>query len=125
MGFNLLKNSLISSKNFEKVLERIELMEANIHGENSISIIDPESRHMPNKDGKMGLNYNYQTVTDNKYGFRIVHYITNNPNDEKEVKRLVDMAGERLKTDEFILCVDNGYWNPDLLKKSTKEIQEL
>ena len=109
-GIYLLKNSLISSKNFEKVLERIELMEANIHGENSISIIDPESRHMVNKKGKMGLNYNYQTITDNKYGFRIVHYITNNPNDEKEVKRLVDMTGERLKTDEFILCLDNGYW---------------
>ena len=109
-GIYLLKNSLISSKNFEKVLERIELMEANIHGENSIIIIDPESRHMVNKKGKMGLNYNYQTITDNKYGFRIVHYITNNPNDEKEVKRLVDMTGERLKTDEFILCLDNGYW---------------
>ena len=39
-GIYLLKNSLISSKNFEKVLERIELMEANIHGENSISIMN-------------------------------------------------------------------------------------
>ena len=52
-------------------------------GEHSISTTDPESRHMPDKKGKMGLNYNYQTVTDNKYGFRLAHYITNNTNDQK------------------------------------------
>ena len=119
-GIHLLKLSLISSKNFEKVIERIQLMEENITGEHSISITDPESRHMPDKKGKMGLNYNYQTVTDNKYGFRLVHYLTNNPNDQKEVKRLADMTKEKIHTDNFILCVDNGYWNPELLKEILK-----
>ena len=75
---------------------------------------------MPDKKGKMGLNYNYQTVTDNKYGFRLVHYITNNTNDQKEVKRLADMTTERIHTDNFIICVDNGYWNPDQLKEILK-----
>ena len=116
-GIYLLKLSLKSSKNFKKILERIEQMEDNISGEHSISIIDPEARHMPDKKGNMGLNYNYQTVTDEKYGFRIAHYITNNPNDEKEVKKLVDITTQRIHTDEFILCVDNGYWSPELLKK--------
>lgn len=110
----------MSSKSFEKVLERIQLMEANINGEHSISITDPESRHMPNKKGKMGLNYNYQTVTDNKYGFRLVHYITNNTNDQKELKKLVNMTKERIHTDKFTICVDNGYWNPELLKEISK-----
>ena len=119
-GIHLLKLSLISSRNFKKVIERIQLMEENITGENSISIIDPESRHMPDKKGKMGLNYNYQTVTDNKYGFRLVHYITNNTNDQKEIKRLVGMTTERIHTDNFIICVDNGYWNPDQLKEILK-----
>ena len=119
-GIHLLKLSLISSKSFEKVIERIQLMEENITGENSISIINPESRHMPDKKGKMGLNYNYQTVTDNKYGFRLVHYITNNTNDQKEVKILVDMTTERIHTDNFIICVENGYWNPDQLKEILK-----
>ena len=119
-GIHLLKLSLISSRNFKKVIGRIRLMEENITGENSISIIDPESRHMPDKKGKMGLNYNYQTVTDNKYGFRLVHYITNNTNDQKEVKRLADMTTERIHTDNFIICVDNGYWNPDQLKEILK-----
>ena len=119
-GIHLLKLSLMSSRNFEKVIVRIRLMEKNITGENSISIIDPESRHMPDKKGKMGLNYNYQTVTDNKYGFRLVHYITNNTNDQKELKRLADMTTERIHTDNFIICVDNGYWNPDQLKEILK-----
>ena len=116
-GMHLLKLSLISSKNFEKVIERIQLMEENITGKNSISITDPESRHMPDKKGKMGLNYNYQTVTDNKYGFRLVHYITNNANDQKEIKRLAEMTKERIHTDNFTICVDNGYWDPELLKE--------
>lgn len=119
-GMHLLKLSLISSKNFKKVMERIQLMEDNISSENSVSIIDPESRHMPNKKGKMGLNYNYQTVTDNKNGFRLAHYITNNANDQKELKRLVDITTEKIHTDNFIICVDNGYWNPKLLKEILK-----
>lgn len=65
-GIHLLKLSLESSKGFQKVLERIPLMERNIDSKNSISIIDPEARHMLNKDNKMSFNYNYQTVTDNK-----------------------------------------------------------
>ena len=51
-GMHLLKLSLISSKSFEKVMERIKLMEENITGENSISINDPESRHMVDKKAK-------------------------------------------------------------------------
>ena len=62
-------------------------MEANITGENSVSIIDPEARHIPDKSGIMGLNYNYQTVTDDKYGFKIAHYVTNNSNNQKEAKK--------------------------------------
>ena len=69
-GIDLLKLSLKSSRNFDKVLKRIKLMEDNINGENSVSTIDPEARHMLDKDGNMGLNYNYQTVTDNKYGIQ-------------------------------------------------------
>lgn len=108
-GIYLLKLSLKSSKDFEKVLKRIELMETNINGKNGVSIIDPEARHMRDKDGNMGLNYNYQTVTDDKYGFRIAHYLTNNTNDQKEAKKLTDMTTQRLHTDNFTICFDNGY----------------
>ena len=119
-GIHLLRRSLESSESFQKVLERIDLMEKNIDGENSISIIDPEARHMLNKNKKMGLNYNYQTVTDNKNGFRIAHYLTSNSNDSEEAKRLVDITIERLHTDNFIICMDNGYWNPEQFKEIYK-----
>lgn len=115
-GIHLLKLSLRSSKDFSKVLKRIEHMQANIDGENSISIIDPETRHMLDKKGNMGLNYNYQTVTDDKYGFRIVHYVTNHTNDQKEAKKLSDLTTQRLHTDNFTICFDNGYWEIDNLK---------
>ena len=91
-GIHLLKLSLKSTKDFNKILERIKLMEDNIDGENSVSIIDPESRHMVNKDGKMGLNYNYQTVTDNKYGFRVTHYLTNNTKKKNEILNMVNLT---------------------------------
>ena len=68
----------------------------------------------------MDLNYNYQTVTDNKYGFRIAHYITNAANDQKEAKKVVDLTIEKLHTDYFIICFDNGYWNEYLLILITK-----
>ena len=116
-GIHLLKLSLQSSNDFNKVLERIKLMEENIVGENSVSIIDPESRYMRNKDGNMGLNYNYQTVTDNKFGFRVMHYLTNNANDENELYKMANLTAQHLHKDNFILCVDNGYWNPELFKK--------
>ena len=54
-------------------------MEENIGCDNNVSIINPESRHIIDKKGNLGLNYNYQTVTDSKYKFRLVHYITNAP----------------------------------------------
>ena len=120
-GIHLLKLSLDSSKSFQKVLERINHMEENIDGENSVSIIDPESRHMPDKKGNMGLNYNYQTVTDNKYGFRIAHYITNASNDQKEAKKLVDLTTKRLHTNNYTICFDNGYWDEELLTLISKE----
>ncbi len=119
-GFHLLKQSLKSDKHFNKVLDKIKHMEENINDEKSISIVDPESRHIIGKNKKMGLNYNYQTVTDNKYGFRIAHYITNVPIDQRESKKMVELATTRLHHDDFILCLDNGYWDPELLKEITK-----
>lgn len=119
-GIHLLKQSLKSEKNFKKVLERIGHMEDNINDEKSISIVDPEARHMLDKNKKMGLNYNYQTVTDNKYGFRIAHYITNVPIDQRESKRMVELATERLHRDDYILTLDNGYWDPEILKEIIK-----
>ena len=75
---------------------------------------------MKDKNGKMGLNYNYQTVTDNKYGFRIAHYITNSSNDQQEITKIVELTTKRLHTDDFTICLDNRYWNPEQIKEVLK-----
>ena len=82
-AFTLLKNAVLSDKRVNKILKRLESMRKNIHNQNSISIIDPDSRHMEDKKGKIGLNYNYQVGIDSRFGFMIDNYITQNPNDQK------------------------------------------
>ena len=57
--------------------------------------------HMKDKNGKMGLNHNYQTVTDDKYGFRIAHLHYQQSNDQQELTKIVDITTERLHTDNF------------------------
>lgn len=57
-GINLLKKAVLTDRNAKRILKRLKSMKKNIHGENSISTVDPDSRHMKDKKGKMGLNYN-------------------------------------------------------------------
>ena len=45
-----------------------------------------------------------ETVTDDKYGFRIAQYVTNNSNNQKEAKKLADMSAQRLHTNDFTGC---------------------
>ncbi len=75
-GMELLKYAVLTEKRTKKTIKRLQKMIDNIDGENSIGIVDPESRHMNDKKGKMGLNYNYQVGTDSKFGFIIDNYIT-------------------------------------------------
>ena len=35
------------------------------------------------------------------------------------------MTKERISIDKFTICIDNGYWNPELLKEISKPILEL
>ena len=75
----MLKNAVLTDKSTNKILKRLESMRKNIHNQNSISTIDPDSRHMEDKKGKMGLNYNYQVGTDARFGLMVDNYITQNP----------------------------------------------
>lgn len=116
-GIYLLKKSLNGSDALREVLMRIEHMEENINGNNPISIIDPDARNMKDKDGIWGFNYNYQLAVDGKFGLITAHYITQSSNDRKEALRMVGILNEILGTDEYVLCVDNGYWHIESLHK--------
>lgn len=116
-GIHLLKLSLRNNESLNEVMCRIKHMEANIHGNNPISIVDPEAHNMEDKDGKWGFNYNYQVAVDNKFGLISAHYITQSPNDKKELLLMVEYLNERLGTDEYVICVDNGYWHIESLHR--------
>ena len=109
-GIYLLKKALLTDRGAKRILKRLESMIKNIHNENSISIIDPDSRHMEDKKGKMGLNYNYQVGIDPKFGFMVDNYITQNPNDENELLTIVKRLNETLESDDYVLVADHGYW---------------
>lgn len=115
MGINLLKQSLKNKKSLKNVMLKIKHMEENINGNNPISVIDPEAHNMQDKDGKWGFNYNYQVAVDDKFGLITAHYITQSGNDKKELLCMVKMLNERLGTDEYVICVDNGYWHIESL----------
>lgn len=109
-GIHLLKNPVLTDMNTNKIIKRLEHMKKNIHNKNSISIIDPDSRHMEDKKGIMGLNYNYQVGIDHKYGFIVDNYITQNPNDQNELLTLTKRLNTILGSDDYVLVADHGYW---------------
>lgn len=111
IGIHLLKLSLKDHKSLKRVLKRIKEMEANISGKNSISTVDPETRHMDDKKRISGLNYNYQQAIDDKCGMIVTHYITQHPNDQLESIEIVNRLQRILNKKEFTLVVDHGYWH--------------
>lgn len=116
-AMELLKYAVFTEKRTKKTLKRLEKMMDNIDGENSVSIVDPEARHMEDKQGKMGLNYNYQVGIDSKFGFIIDNYVTQNPNDENELLTIVKRLNDILETDDYVLVADHGYWRIEHIEK--------
>ena len=109
-AMEFLKYAVLTDKKTKKALKRLKKMKKNIDGENSVSIVDPESRHMEDKKGKMGLNYNFQVGMDSKYGFIIDNYVTQNPNDQNELLTIVERLNNLLETDDYVLVADHGFW---------------
>ena len=86
-------------------------MEENIKGNQPISIVDPEAHSMQDNDEKWGFNYNLQAGVDDKCGMIAVHYITQSPNDKKELLITVNELNKRLGRKDYIIVVDHGYWH--------------
>ena len=70
-------------------------MEENVKGNQPISIVDPEAHSILDKSGEWGFNYNFQAGVDDKYGMIAVHYITQSPNDQKELLITVNELNKR------------------------------
>ena len=116
-GIYLLKSIFKQKNGLKKVLLKIKHMEENVKGNQPISIVDPEAHIMKDKDGKWGFNYNLQAGIDDKYGMIAVHYITQSPNDKKELLITVKELNERLGKEDYVIVVDYGYWHIKSLKE--------
>lgn len=72
---------------------------------------------MLNKNEDWSFNYNLQAGVDDKYGLITVHYITQSPNDKKELLIAVKKLNERLGREDYVIVVDHGYWHIKSLKE--------
>jgi hypothetical protein len=116
-GLYLLESIFKQKNGLKKILLKIKHMEENVKGNQPISITDPEAHSMLNKDKKWGFNYNLQSGVDDKYGMIAVHYITQSPNDKKELLITVKELNERLGREDYVIVVDYGYWHIKSLKE--------
>lgn len=83
-GINLIIKALKNDSEYQKVMDKLDHMAENITKKSvKVSIIDPDAHNMKDKKNNWGFNYNYQVITDTKYGVIVDHYITKNPNDKK------------------------------------------
>ena len=115
-GINLIIKTLEDDDNYWEVIFKLWDMKKNItKDEVKVSIVDPEAHLMQDKSHQWGFHYNYQQTTDNKYGIIVDHYITQNPNDKKEIRKLIDRLMDKFGDNGFSLAVDYGYWNIKLL----------
>ena len=117
-GIYLLKSVFKQKNGLNKVLLKLKHMEENVKGNRPISIVDPEAHSMLDKNEEWGFNYNFQSAVDDKYGMIAVHYITQSPNDKKELLVTVNELNKILGREDYIIVVDHGYWHI----KSMKEI---
>ena len=103
-GIYLLKSIFKQKNGLKKVLLKIKHMENNINGKRPVSIVDPEAHSMQDKNEEWGFNYNFQSGVDDKYGMIAVHYITQSPNDKKELLITVNELNERLGREKLCYC---------------------
>ena len=64
---------------------------------------------MPNKSKVMGLNYNYQVATADKYGFIVAHKLVNDATDHHQLILMTRYVRMNLGRHANCYTLDNGY----------------
>ena len=115
-GLNLILQALENNQNYQFVMDKLEHMSLNITKDTvKVSIVDPDAHYMKDKDNNWGFHYNLQITTDTKNGIIVDHYVTKNPNDKNEIKKIVERLIDKFNHEGIAVGVDNGYWNIKLL----------
>ena len=115
-GHNLILQALENNQNYQFVMDKLEHMSLNITKDTvKVSIVDPDAHNMKDKDNNWGFHYNLQITTDTKNGIIVDHYVTKNPNDKNEIKKIVERLIDKFNHEGMAVGIDNGYWNIKLL----------
>ena len=115
-SIKLLKIALTSMDKMYYVLDLLEVLKANYDGKHTISLTDPESRWMLDKQKNNGLNYNYQVAIDSKNSMVVGQYLTQNATDAKELYEMLNEIKIEMDFNPQIVVADNGYMDDNVLK---------
>jgi transposase len=108
-AIKLLIESTRSMDSTQSVLIFISHLKDNYCGKNSISVTDPESRWMRDKDGNRGLNYNYQVAVDDKYDFIVAQRLVDDETDHHQFIPMTETVKMNLGRHPDYYTADNGY----------------
>ena len=115
-SIKLLRTALTSMDKMYYVLDLLEVLKANYDGKHTISLTDPESRWMLDKQKNNGLNYNYQVAIDSKNSMVVGQYLTQNATDAKELYEMLNEIKIKMDFNPQIVVADNGYMDDNVLK---------
>jgi transposase len=112
----LLVKALKNSEEEDSVLKFIDYLKENYDGKHTISVTAPECRWMKDKKGNIGLNYNYQVVTDDKNDFIVAQKLVNDPTDHKQAIPMMQQTKKNLSKYPDFSTLDNGYLTNETLE---------
>lgn len=86
-----------------------------------ISETDPDSRLMKQSTVGSLVGYNVQTAVDTVFKLIVAHDVTNSPTDRGQLLPTVQLVKEALKTTEFCVLADRGYYKGTDIKSCMDE----
>jgi hypothetical protein len=90
-------------------LDLIDYLIDNYDDKHTISVTDPDSRWMKDKNDKMGLNYNFQVAIDDKNDFIVAQRLVNEPTDHHQLIPMIASVEMNLGKHPDFYTADNGY----------------
>jgi len=108
-GIKFLTKLIWNIDEINSVIEAIAILKKNYDGKHTISVTDPECRWMPDKKGVMGLNYNYQVASDDKYDFMVGQKLVNDATDHNQLIPMIETVKMNLSRHPDFYAADNGF----------------
>ncbi|KZX15584.1 hypothetical protein MBCUT_14190 [Methanobrevibacter cuticularis] len=108
-GIKLLIKLIDHPDKKESALDFLSILKKNYDGKHTISVTDPECRWMLDKKNVIGLNYNYQLATDDKYDFIVGKKLVSDATDHKQLIPMIETVKMNLSKHPDYYTADNGY----------------